>query len=307
MKKSTRILALTALLGSMVLPVACTPWDTEYLEIAGERIARPAFLTERRLSANGMDFQLWERMHKRGEPANVYIEGDGVSTYLNRNLSEDPTPTNPVALHLASHDNATNLGYISRPCQFRESQDEKACPSKFWGTRRFSPEVIAAYDEALTEMKNRYGITEFNLIGYDGGANIAAALAAGRKDVASLRTVAGNLVPLVAYQKTGQVLDNDSILANDIATALAGVPQHHFIGAGDQDIPPSIYHSFRQSMGPSECVHYTLVQDADHGRGWVDKWPGLLKATLSCPKAIDENFVHQPLPPRPDYAGHGQK
>ncbi len=308
-RKTLPSLAVAALLLGAAIPAACTVHDNEFREVTAERIGRPAFMVERRIAANGMDFQLWERMHNRGEPADIYIEGDGEPTYLNRDISENPTPTNPVGLHLASRDNANNLGYISRPCQYKEYQTEDECSSKFWGPRRYSPEVLAAYNEILDEMKARWSITEFNLIGYDGGANIAAALASQRNDVASLRTVAGNLNPDEVYAKTGQVLDADSIKAPNIAPGLAKIPQHHFIGAGDEVTPPSVYHAFRQAIGESDCVHYTLVQDADHTNGWVEKWPDLLKSTVACPQEtiVDPNYVPAPLPPIPEDIDHGQK
>ncbi len=302
MTKNTRkYLLLSALLGGVLLPSACS-LVTETREITAERIARPAFMVERKTELNGMSFMLWERMHERYQPANVYIEGDGQAAYLNRDTSEDPTPENPVALNLASRDLAENVAYIGRPCQFRESPDHEACDPKFWSERRFSPEVLASYNAMLDQIKGLYSITEFNLIGYDGGANIAAALAAQRKDVASLRTVAGNLNPEVVYAAKGQVMAPDSILAPAIAPALTSVPQHHFVGAGDEIIPPTVYHAFRQKMGPSECVHYTLVQDADHERGWVEKWPELLKATTECPPP-----AYQPTTPLPPVPPHLEK
>jgi hypothetical protein len=80
-----------------------------------------------------------------------------------------------------------------------------------------------------------------------------------------------------------------------IAPSLANTPQHHFVGIGDEIAPASVYHSFRQAMGESECVHYTVVQDADHQRGWVEKWPELLKSPIDCPPP----YVPAPLPPLP--------
>lgn len=286
-------LLVSALIGSAAL-AACSV-GAEFREVTAERIARPAFMVERRMETGGMEFQLWERMHERYQPANVYIEGDGDPTYLNRGVTKDSTPENPLALHLASRDNADNLAYISRPCMFRESPDAEECDPKYWSTRRYSPEVLKAFNAALDDMKARYDITQFNLIGYDGGANIVAALAAQRNDVNTIRTVAGNLTPDTVYAKTGQVLDADSVKANEIAPSIAGIAQHHFVGAGDEITPPSVYHSFRQAMGESRCVHYTFVQDADHERGWVEKWPELLKATIECEK----EHVPAPLPPRP--------
>lgn len=292
--------ALCGLLLAALAPVACQSIDSELNEVTAEHIARPAFMVERKLSAGGMEFQLWERMHQRGEPVNTYIEGDGHTKARNAVMSGDPSPGNPVALNLASRDKSENLLYISRPCQYMAQPDEKACSSKLWGERRYSPEVLNAYNEALDEVKKRYELTDINLIGYDGGANIAVALAASRSDVVSLRTVAGILNPTMVYAQTKEPLDSDSILAPDIASKIATVPQHHFIGAGDTYVQSGVYHTFRQAMGDSECVHYTFVPDADHEAGWVEKWPELLKATVACPQEQDPNLQpYQPTTPLP--------
>lgn len=289
-KQILKSLVVTTLLASTLIPAACHSLTNEYDEITAERIARPAFMAERRLEIGGMDFQLWERMHQRFAPANLYIEGDG-----NAGNTSDPTPGNPVALHLASRDKTDNLVYLSRPCQFRESPDKAVCSDKFWGQRRFSPEVIAAYNEALDEIKRRYDITGFNLVGYNGGANIAAALAASRNDIATFRSVAGDLNPDLVLDPKKHPIDADSIRANLIAPQLAHVPQHHFVGIGDEIAPASVYHSYRQAVGESDCIRYTVVQDADHTRGWVEKWPDLLNAPIDCPPP----YVPAPLPPLP--------
>ncbi len=295
-------LSAAALL-AVALGAACTGGTDEFKEVAAERIARPAFMVDRWVDTGPFKLLAWERMHERSAPANIYIEGDGYALSFLKDVSNSPTPSNALALNLASRDHAENLVYLSRPCQFRETPDEEASGSKFWSTRRFSPEVIAAYNTALDEIKLRYDITEFNLIGYDGGANIAAAVAASRKDVASLRTVAGTLNPALVYDDKHEPLDPDTVKAQAIAPQLSSIPQHHFIGAGDAKVTPAAYHSFRQAMGPSECVHYTLVQDADHDAGWVDKWPDLLKLSVECEKPV----TPAPLPPVPEYIDHGQK
>lgn len=285
-----------AALGVVLATAACSAGQ-EFREVTAERIARPAFMVERDISAQSMDFQLWERMHQRGAPANVYIERDSGAKDM------EPTPGNPVALNLASRDRAKNLIYIARPCQYKESPDKKECDPKYWGPRRYSPEVLAAYNEILDEVKARYSITEFNLIGYDGGANIVAGLASQRSDVASMRTVAGILNPDMVYTtgKNPQSFDADTLKANEIAPQLANVPQHHFVGAGDTITPPAVYHSYRNAMGASECVHYTFVPDADHEAGWVEKWPELLKGTVACDSDALKGYTPVELPPAPDY------
>lgn len=283
-----------------LLAAACVPMSAEHQEIKAEQIARPAFMVERDFKATGMELKVWERMHERYAPANVYIEGDGNINAIGGPFSEDHSPKNPVAIALASRDKSKNLAYISRPCQFRESWDEKACPEALWRGSKYSDAVLASYNQILDQMKALWNISEFNLIGYDGGANIAAVLAATRNDVASLRTVAGILNPDIVYDKQKHPLDNNYVSAMDAAPQLASMPQHHFIGAGDEHVPPAVYHSFRQKMGESECVHYTLVPDADHEAGWVEKWPTLLQHSIECKKPlIPETYTPAALPDVP--------
>lgn len=274
---------------------------TEWNQQTANHIARPAFMVERMIPAGNFQIKAWERMHAPGHVAHVYIEGDGVrqtkvlAKELQHNvLMHDPTPFNPVALHLSSRDQSKNLVHLARPCQYLKLPATKGCDFSYWRESRYSPEVISAYESALDEIARRYDITGYHLIGYDGGANIAAVLAAKRPDVLSLRTVAGDLNPDFSADHTKEnYLAANSVLAVDYGSMLANVPQHHFIGAADSVITPGVYHSYRQMVGLSDCIHYSLVQDADHTRGWVEKWPELLKLQPQCA------IVHEPTEPLP--------
>ncbi|HPF78076.1 MAG TPA: hypothetical protein PLF01_02180 [Alphaproteobacteria bacterium] len=287
-----------SLFSALVLVGACTI-QTDYRQQTASHIARPAFMVERFIPAGNFQLMAWERMHKPNDVATVYIEGDGFNqskksdTPVNAPQLE-PTPENPVALHLASRDLSKNLAYIARPCQYMMNPESKGCSLAYTKSQRFAPEVMNAYEAALNDIAARYHITGFHLVGYDGGANIAAVLAARRQDVLSLRTVAGNLNPeLTAENNETTGLASSAVLGIDYGSALSNVPQHHFIGAADDVITPSVYHSYRQMVGLSDCIHYSLVQDADHTRGWVEKWPELLKLQPQCAT------VHQDLPPLP--------
>lgn len=266
---------------------ACEMMSMNDKNIAADRIARPAFMVERFIETKMFDLQAWERMHQRGGDAVIYIEGDGQHWENNKDqaykiFDEGPTPGNPVALHLASRDLSKNVAYLARPCQYIYKPESKGCSSYYWGTRRYSREVIKAYNEALDQIKGLYGIKNFHVVGFDGGAVIASYLAAERNDVNTLRTVAGNLNhPYVTAEKGMDPLTG-SLNVLDIASQLKDVPQIHFIGGADEMITPGVYHSYRQAMGQSSCVHYSLIQDASHYLGWVEKWPDLLKISPSC-------------------------
>jgi hypothetical protein len=289
---------LLSLLSLFVL-TACGV-ETDLKQQAASKIARPAFMVERQIQAGQFNLVAWERMHQRHQEATIYIEGDSINQ-INTNpnlvsnnfLRINSTPDVPLGLYLASRDQSENLAYLARPCQFIKIPEEKGCPQSYWQENRFTPEIINAYQRALDDIKARYDITAFHIVGYDGGGNIAAVLAAKRSDIITLRTVAGNLNPDFTTDKTNHTtLASNSVMAIDHATALARVPQHHFIGAADQIITPGVYHSYRQMVGLSDCISYSLIQDADHTNGWVERWPSLLDIMPSCKgEIIDEDPI----------------
>jgi hypothetical protein len=264
-----------------------------------DRLAHPVFMKERIIAAGPFHLTAYERMHEREAPATIYIEGDGRAWLSKRVASGDPTPVNPVALHLATRDNSDNVAWLARPCQYTQMADPKAaCSADFWKGQRFSPTVLKAYNDALDDIKARWDIKGFNLVGYSGGGAIAAILAGQRSDVLSLRTVAGNL-----DHKAHSALHNVSPLTAslnppDYAGTLKAVPQVHFIGGQDSVVPPAILNSYLQALGPSNCVQYRFIQEASHEKGWVDKWPEFLKFTPECkgPKPMDYDFVPMPEP-----------
>lgn len=227
------------------------------------RVASPAWMVKRPVEAEPFILTAFERMHEPGEIATLYIEGNGEADLFEGGRLFDPTPHNPVALHLASKDKADNLAYLARPCQYTGLIDIEAECETYWGDAQFSETVLSSYNKALDGIKARYDVTEFNLIGYNGGATLAAMLAANRSDVASLRTVAG-------------LFDMDA-LSSSLST-LRGIPQHHFIGGQDELSTSPELHDYLQALGSTECAAHTLVQEAEHEKGWVDKWPELLKA-----------------------------
>ncbi|MCK5374699.1 MAG: hypothetical protein KAJ40_05400 [Alphaproteobacteria bacterium] len=249
-----------------------------------QRIAAPAWMIKRDISADPFLLRAYERIHDRGGIAHIYIEGESSDALT------DATPFNPVALHLASKDKADNVIYIARPCQYTGMiSPAKKCDSRYWEAEQFSQTVLESYNKALDDIALRYDIRSFNLIGFSGGATIATLLAAQREDVASLRTVAG-ILDIEAYAQQSQTTSLDgSVNPVSQITTLAKVPQYHFVGGHDDIVPPAILHSYLQSMPPSTCVQTMLIQEAEHAAGWVDKWPELLELPVSC---YEQNAVY---------------
>ena len=272
------------------------------------RIASPAWMLERQIPAAPFSLTAFERMHKHGESANIYIEGDGVAWLTRKRASLDPTPKNPVGLRLAAMDKSSNVAYLARPCQYSKLLNtEQRCNNAYWTGKRFAPEVLKSYDMALEDIRKRYGIKGFHLIGFSGGGALAALLAAERDDVLSLRTVAGNVDHVAHSNYHGVSILNGSLNPPEFSARLANIPQYHFIGGQDEIVPPAVLHSYLQSLGSSSCAQYQLVQEASHVEGWDQKWPELLARGTTCGRPVvsyDSGFTIEatlPVEPPPVY------
>ena len=125
-------------------------------------------------------------------------------------------------------------------------------------------------------------------------------MAAQRDDVASLRTVAGNLDHRAHSAHHNVSYLEGSLNPPDFAAKLARVPQYHFIGGQDSVVPPGVLHSYLQSLGATSCAQYEFVQEAEHDKGWVNIWPDLLAKTPEC-RGIEKEFEPFDLPPEPFY------
>ncbi len=224
----------------------------------------------------------YERVKTQNAAVTVYIEGDGRAWLSKKRPSRDPTPKDPIALKLASIDPADNVIYLARPCQYTKTIDGSVCEKKYWTSHRFSSEVIEGMNNALEDIKRRRRITQFHLIGFSGGGNIAALLATKRKDVLSIRTVAGNLNHQLQSKIHNVSYMPASLNAQDIAPFIADIPQLHFVGGKDRIVPQEIYESYRKASGPSGCVHSHIVREAGHTQGWQSVWQELLKRPFDC-------------------------
>ena len=245
-------------------------------------IAGSAGMSESILQAGPFNLTSWQRLQQPGGIATVYIEGDGLAWLGKYRKSMNPTPPDPQALHLAAADKSGNVVYIARPCMYSGWSGEGGCPDRYWTTAMAAPEVIAAYNQALEQLKSRHQLTGFNLVGYSGGAAIAVLVAARRTDVATIRTVAGNTAYAVFTSGHGVTPISDSIDPVTVAPAVAHIPQLHFIGGRDKIVPFTVYEGWKQASGNSACVHATVVPENTHKDGWTENWAKYLSAPVFC-------------------------
>jgi pimeloyl-ACP methyl ester carboxylesterase len=237
-----------------------------------EAIADAGHLAPQLLRSRSMTVLAFERAGPPGGLLTVYIEGDGRAWINPWQPSTDPTPTDPVALRLAASAPSRPLLYLARPCQFVTFA---GCAAPLWTSDRLSPEIVAVYQQLLDDALHRTGSAKLALIGYSGGGALAALLAERRHDVAWLVTVAGDL-DLAAWTRLRKLAPLSGSLdpAND-AAAIAELPQAHFAGENDEDVPPAVAESFLRRLGPGRAARLIVVPHFDHSCCWTTSWPQL--------------------------------
>jgi dienelactone hydrolase len=212
----------------------------------------------------------------RADVLTVYIEGDGLAWLSRSRVSADPTPRNPVGLELALRHRFGVAVYLARPCQYVEIDDAKNCGKLYWTGSRFAPEVIAASDQAVSALKQRFGANKLVLVGYSGGGAVAALVAARRHDVARLITVAGNLDHREWTERNHVSPLDGSLNPADEWHSLADVPQLHFVGGSDTVISVADVESYASRFPADHRPEVVIVPDFSHACCWVEKWGTLL-------------------------------
>lgn len=244
-------------------------------------IAAPAGLKRMVIKTDPFTLTTFAHIRDPGQPVTVYIEGDGLAWLSRSEVSLDPTPREAMGLALAATDPAPNVVYLARPCQFTARAKNPTCGIPYWTGKRFAPEVIAAMGQAVDQVAAQVPGQKINLVGYSGGGAVAVLVAAGRKDVGSIRTVAGNLDHAEVNRLAKVSPLSGSLNAIDVAPQVARIPQIHFSGAADTTVPPVIAERFRQAAG-SSCVTVRTVPGATHETGWRERWRELLRDVPGC-------------------------
>jgi len=244
-----------------------------------QRLAQSVGLTRELIHTDSFDLTSFGRIRDPHAPIDIYIEGDGRAWVSKSTPSLDPTPRHAVALQLAAQDTAANVVYLARPCQFTASDPH--CDVAYWTGKRYAPEVVAALNGATSQYSARAPGQPLHLIGYSGGGALAILVAAHRGDVASIRTVAGNL-DLDEVMRLHHVSPMpESLNPMSEARSVAHIPQVHFSGGDDTVVPPSIAQHFAAAVGGA-CVRTEIVPGLGHEGVWARIWPTLLLESVDC-------------------------
>jgi hypothetical protein len=246
-----------------------------------EALAQPAGLKREQVAGGDFVLTAFARITRPDQPLDVYIEGDGLAWISRSEPSLDPTPREATGLALAAADPADNVVYLARPCQFTPMALNPRCGIPYWTGKRFAPEVVASLNDAVNHFAAQVPGRSINLIGYSGGGALAVLIAARRTDVASIRTVAGNLDDEFVnrlHQVSAMPQSENPI---DAAGRVAAIPQIHFSGGGDTVVPPVVAQRFVRATG-GRCAQARTVPGASHDGDWSRLWPALLEIRPEC-------------------------
>ncbi|WP_148301936.1 alpha/beta fold hydrolase [Sneathiella glossodoripedis] len=222
------------------------------------------------------------RINKPDQIATIYIEGDGYSWINRTTLSSNPTPIDPIGLKLAAIDKSRNIIYLARPCQYVDIKTQPKCTPDLWSSHRYSNLVLSNYHLILNKIRRTYKINKFHLVGFSGGAAITALLTASRDDIASLRTVAGNLNHTELNKRENVSALHGSLDAIKYAQQTRSIPQAHYYGAKDTVIPGWVSDTYVRQLGKRNCSTRIEVPKASHLEGWMKYWKTEWENIPSC-------------------------
>jgi hypothetical protein len=269
------ILAAIALVGLGFLTSAAGCVDTR---TQAARIAHDAGFQEDLVQGAMFRHRIYRRAAHAGESGvlHIYIEGDGRPFLARTFVAADPTPRDPLMLHLMALDPAPSV-YLGRPCYFGLAHDRDCDPS-FWTLRRFSPEVVDSLAAALRSEASRVRASGIEIYGHSGGGTLAVLLAARVPGVTRVITI-GATLDIAAWCS----LHSYSPLLGSLNPAqshlhLEGVRVLHLVGSADTNTPPGFVASAAAEMGAKDSVR--VIPGYTHNCCWQGLWRAALNDTL---------------------------
>ena len=227
---------------------------------------------------SGQHFTIFGALHYTDDDSDVvvYIEGDGeawVSKYV---PSINPTPPDPLVIQLATGDRSPNVLYLARPCQYVDI-DRRVCDSVYWRGSRYAPEVVRELSNTIDMIPELEG-KKLHVVGYSGGGAVAVLLAAQRDDVASIRTIAGNLYHKMLMQYHNVSPLHDSLDAFDFISKVKDIPQVHYYAENDTVVTPEVSLLYMEEFlkqhnsAVSNCIMLVPIKYSDHINGIESGW-----------------------------------
>lgn len=236
---------------------------------------------QRDVATDYFNIRVWQHSVPSADTMHVYIEGDGFAWVTRYQPSINPTPINPIVPTLTvKDDSASQVVYLARPCQYVSLAD-RACSPAYWTQSRFAPEVVAAMNQVVSQLKREMQAKKLVLIGYSGGGALAVLMSAQRQDVSAVVTIAGNLDHRAWTKLHGLRELKESLNPPDFSRELQSIKQVHFVGGQDINMPLSVYQSYRTTFPLQADIAIEVISEFDHQCCWIERWPSLLQRYLN--------------------------
>jgi len=272
-----KIFFIACILSVSILLIGCSGVPSATLrQISVDNLAQGYGWGKERITTPFFDLISYSSETKNsGRLLTIYIEGDGFAWLTRTTPSTNPTPINPIGLKLALNHPSGNAVYLARPCQYVGGNKARGCHKMYWTNKRFSEEVIAASNQAITILKAEFSATQLQLVGYSGGGAVATLVAARRNDVIRLITVVGNLDHQVWTDEKQLSPLIGSLNPADYWQKLTEIEQIHFIGGNDPIIGVTVAQSYKQHFSDDRHITIITQPNFDHHCCWVEQWRSL--------------------------------
>lgn len=262
---SKKILLLFA---ALVIPLGCTT-PTSRLN----SLAQSHSFTRSVVASHGFDHLVYTRnLSKAKNVLHVYLEGDGSPWKYRVVTLPDPTPRDPLALRLMSHDTAATA-YVGRPCYNGTSKDP-GCNSTLWTSGRYSAKVVRSMTAVIEQLVAKHGFNEVKLIGHSGGGALAMLIAPKVEQVSQVVTIAGNLDTDAWTTHHGYSRLYTSLNPAEQPALPQRITQWHLVGGQDSVVPPAIVKGYIRNQENALGISF---DNFSHGCCWEGVWDSVVR------------------------------
>ncbi len=231
-------------------------------------LAKQANYTPSVINSSQFPIQVFTQNYN-SKHAVIYLEGDGLVLNRYGEVALNSTPTDPMAVRLASVDTRpfTKI-VINRPFHYVESTNPD---SKYWTTARFAPEVIQSILEALKTLQQQFHFESVELVAYSGGASVALLLAPYLKNIKRIVSFAGNLdhISWTTYHDTQPLFESLDPMENK--QVISKIPQIHFLGLSDANTTIDLGKAYKRQIN-SDKISIVPIAGFDHDSNWPSVW-----------------------------------
>ena len=192
----------------------------------------PADFIPIKIDGEKYDVFTYQRISDNYSPIHIYIEGDGNSFDAYGMPTNNPTPRGTFVRELAASDDAKNVVYMARPCQFIKN---KNCTISDWTDGRFSADIVKATADAIRQVAENRPII---LIGYSGGAMLSGLVIEKNSDLNIVKwiTIAG----VLNHTDWTEYFGDTPLHSSQNLNELPHISQEHYVAEHDTIVPRTL-------------------------------------------------------------------